>query len=222
MVIHQCAARTTTTQVSAREFPFCCLIFCETSCGRPIVLHATGAARRRRERRLRAYMRYARMGVEMALAECQHHSAQRQKKARFWEEEREMHCTAAFRTTVPPPEPELFELFEEPGGVRPNLLLEPQVSQERVLQHTREHAGAICPFDSRCSCSADGGSVAEYRSVLRRTPTCSRAGYRSAQDLASRCSSATLLSRAAAGGTAGSSANDHFLFLAAADCGAER
>ena len=82
----------------------------------------------------------------MALAECQHHSAQRQKKARAREEEREMHHTAAFRTIVHPPEPELFDLFEEPGGVRPNLLLEPQGPQERVLQHTVEHAGAICPF----------------------------------------------------------------------------
>ena len=107
---------------------------------------ATGAARRRRERRLRAYLRYARMSVEMALAECQHHNAQRQKKARAREEEREMHHTAAFRTIVHPPEPELFDLFEEPGGVRPNLLLEPQGPQERVLQHTVEHAGAICPF----------------------------------------------------------------------------
>ena len=106
----------------------------------------TGSARRRRERRLRAYLRYARMTVEMALAECQHHSAQRQKKARAREEEREMHHTAAFRTTVPPPEPELFDLFEEPGGVWPNLLLEPQGPQERLLQHTVEHAGAIRPF----------------------------------------------------------------------------
>ena len=30
--------------------------------------------------------------------------------------------------------------------MRPNLLLEPQGPQERVLQHTVEHAGAICPF----------------------------------------------------------------------------
>ena len=36
----------------------------------------TGSARHRRERRLRAYLRYARMSVERALAECQHHSAQ--------------------------------------------------------------------------------------------------------------------------------------------------
>ena len=65
----------------------------------------TGSAHRRRERRLLAYLRYARMSVAMALAETQHHSAQRQKKARAREEEREMYYTAAFRTTVPPPEP---------------------------------------------------------------------------------------------------------------------
>ena len=82
----------------------------------------------------------------MALAECQHHSAQRQKKGRAREEEREMNYTAAFWTTVPPPAPELFDLFEEPGGERPDLLLEPQGAQERVLQHTVEHAGAICPL----------------------------------------------------------------------------
>ena len=85
----------------------------------------TGSARRRRERRLRANLRYARMSVAMALAECQHHSAQRPKKASTREEEREVHYTAAFRTTVPPPEPELFNLCEEPGGRRPDPLLEP-------------------------------------------------------------------------------------------------
>ena len=43
----------------------------------------TGSARRRRERRLRAYLRYARMSVAMALAESTHHSAPRgQKTAR--------------------------------------------------------------------------------------------------------------------------------------------
>ena len=57
-----------------------------------------------------------------------------------------MHHTAAFRTTVTPPEQELFDLFQEPGGERPNLLLEPQGPQERVLQHTVEHEDAICPF----------------------------------------------------------------------------
>ena len=79
----------------------------------------TGAARRRRERRLRAHLRYARMSVAMPLAECQHHNAQRPKTARAWEEEREVHYTSAFCTTVPPSELELFDLFDEPGGGGP-------------------------------------------------------------------------------------------------------
>ena len=93
----------------------------------------TGIARRRRERRLRAYLRYARMSVVMALAECQHHSAQRQRTAIAWEEEREKHDTAVFRTTVPPPDPEIFDLFEELSGGRPPLLVEvrPQGPPER-------------------------------------------------------------------------------------------
>ena len=82
----------------------------------------------------------------MALAECQHHSAQRQKKARAREEEREMHYTAAFRTTVPPPEPELFDLFEEPGGVRPNLLLEPQGPQDWDQLRTVEQTVGFAPL----------------------------------------------------------------------------
>ena len=53
------------------------------SCG------GTGSARRRRERRLRAYLRYARMSVAMALAESSHHSAPRgQKTARAGREAR--------------------------------------------------------------------------------------------------------------------------------------
>ena len=46
------------------------------------------------------------------LLKTQHHSAQRQKKARAREEEGEVLYTAAFRTTVPPSDPELFCLFE--------------------------------------------------------------------------------------------------------------
>ena len=84
--------------------------------------------------------------VAMSLAECQHHSAQRPKKARAWEEEREVHYTAAFRTTVLPPEPELFDLFEEPSGERPNLLLEPQGPQERVQRNTVVHIVDVSPF----------------------------------------------------------------------------
>ena len=85
------------------------------------------------------------MSVAMALAECQHHSAQRSKKARAREEEREVHHTAAFRTTVPPPEPELFDLFE-PGGGRPDLLLEPQGPQTGVQRHIVEHLADLAPI----------------------------------------------------------------------------
>ena len=96
----------------------------------------TGSARRRRERRLRAYLKYARMSVAMALAECSHHSAPRgQRMARAREEDQEVHSTATVRTTDPPPEPELFNLYEEPGGVRPPLLVEPQGAQARVARH---------------------------------------------------------------------------------------
>ena len=55
----------------------------------PDVDHAgTGAARRRRERRHRAHLRYARMSVAKSLAEATHHSAPRRlKTARAVEEE---------------------------------------------------------------------------------------------------------------------------------------
>ena len=43
------------------------------------------------------------------------------------------------------PEPELFDLFEEPGGVGPNLLLEPQGPQGRVPQHTVEQIVDFVP-----------------------------------------------------------------------------
>ena len=48
----------------------------------------TGSARRRRERRLRSFLRHERMSVAKALAESTHHSAQRQKTARAGERAR--------------------------------------------------------------------------------------------------------------------------------------
>ena len=104
----------------------------------------------------------------MALAECQHHSAQRPKKARAREEEREVHHTAAFRTTVRPSEPELFDLFEEPGGRRPDSLLEPEGPQPGSQARRNAHFGCLpVRADSRCAGAADGksggGSAAEVR-----------------------------------------------------------
>ena len=45
----------------------------------------TGSARRRRERRLRSFLRHERMAIAMTLAKYKHHSAQRQKKVRVTE-----------------------------------------------------------------------------------------------------------------------------------------
>ena len=66
--------------------------------------------------------------------------------ARAGEEERETKYTAAFRVTVPPPEPVLFDLFEETGGGRPNLLLEPQGPQAGIQRHTMEHIADVVPM----------------------------------------------------------------------------
>ena len=82
------------------------------------------------------------MSVEMALAEATNHTAPRgQRTARAREEEREV-----LRTTVPPPEPVLFDLFEEPGGGRPDLPLEPQGPQLGVQRHTALHIVDILPY----------------------------------------------------------------------------
>ena len=87
------------------------------------------------------------MSVQMALAEATHHTAPRgQGIARAREEERETKYTVAFRATVPPPEPVLFDLFEEPGGGRPNFLLEPQGPQAGIQHHTMEHIADVVPM----------------------------------------------------------------------------
>ena len=65
--------------------------------------------------------------------------------ARAGEEESETKYTAKFRTT-PPPQPVLFDLFEEAGGGRPNLLLEPQGPQAGIQRHTMEHIADVVPM----------------------------------------------------------------------------
>ena len=103
------------------------------------VERAAGAAQRRRGRRLRAALRHERQSIAMALAELTHHTAPRgPRMARAGEEESETKYTAKFRAT-PPPQPVLFSLYdEEPGGGRPEALVEPR-PQARVQRHTVEH-----------------------------------------------------------------------------------
>ena len=72
----------------------------------PDVDHAgTGAARRRRERRHRVYLRHARMSVAMPLAEATHHSAPMRLKTARDVEEVEAHeqYNAPRRQEQPPP-----------------------------------------------------------------------------------------------------------------------
>ena len=91
-----------------------------------------GAARLRRERRRRAYLRYARMSVAMALAEATHRTAPRcQKTARARGEERDELYDAKGLMTPPPSRP--TPLVE----VRP---------QGRVQRHFLEHMADICPY----------------------------------------------------------------------------
>ena len=84
----------------------------------------TGASQRRKQRRLRSWWRHEQQSIAAALATSLHHSSRGQRKARAGEEESEVKYTAKFRTT-PPPQPELFSLYEEPGGTRPVSLAEP-------------------------------------------------------------------------------------------------
>ena len=104
------------------------------------------AAARRRQRRLRAYLRYARMCVAMALAESTHHTSRGQRFARAGEEGREEHD--ALRQRPPPPQPELFQLFEEeePGGSRPPCLVAPRGPHEKVQQCAVEQLADVVPM----------------------------------------------------------------------------
>ena len=98
---------------------------------------AAGASRRRRERRLRSWLKHERMTPAMALAKASHHTAPRgQRTARAGEWGREMSCTATIRDS-PTPQPELFSLHEEePGGSRPDRMLTLSRPQKRVLRRT--------------------------------------------------------------------------------------
>ena len=131
------ASETTTTQASIPSVPALC-VFAPAMmdlCGQ----HSSGAAQRRKQRRLRSWWRHEHQSIAAALATSLHHSSRGQRKARAGEEESELHCTAKFRTT-PPPQPVLFSLYdEEPSGRWPASLAEPPGPLERVQRHTMEH-----------------------------------------------------------------------------------
>ena len=95
-----------------------------------------GAAQRRRQRRLRSWLRHERMTVAISLAESTHHSSRGQKTARAGVWGHELNYTATIRNP-PTPQPELFSLYdEEPGGSRPDRMPTLSGPQERDLRRT--------------------------------------------------------------------------------------
>ena len=88
--------------------------------------HAAGAAKRRRERRLRQWQRHERMTVAMALAEATHHAAPRRQKpvsAIRGVEEQVTHVGLRAQKTPPPRE-------------RPGILPEPLAQRsDRSRRH---------------------------------------------------------------------------------------
>ena len=81
--------------------------------GQPLAARDS-AARRRRERRLRSWLKHEWLTVAMALAESLHHSAQRPEKARAREVEEQDQHEALRRQKAPPP----MEAAGSPEGSR--------------------------------------------------------------------------------------------------------
>ena len=110
--------------------------FLPTAVGRPLLLClerlvtsmaggevcGEGAARRRRERRLRSWLRHERQSVAMALVEQKHHASWGQMRARAREVEKQDQHEALRRQRAPPP------------GKRPGVLKDPE-PKGRMGQH---------------------------------------------------------------------------------------
>ena len=106
--------------------------------------HVAGAAKRQRERRHRAYLKYVRMSVAMALSENKHHTSRAGEGVRGVE-------NGQVRG-APPYQAAGAQYFamdvdEVPaaGGSRPDRLAPVSGPQERVLRHTVEQAGDVVP-----------------------------------------------------------------------------
>ena len=121
-------------------------------------LDGEGAARRRRERHLRSWLRHERQSVAMALAEFKHHSSRGQRMARARGERDEL--TYAMCQMTPPPLPPspppptaastVYFRMDVDGDmlaarVRPPTLAESR-TQVRVLRHTVEQIGDVAPL----------------------------------------------------------------------------
>ena len=121
----------------------CPLFLCVTCCEMDLSWQpVTGAAQRRRGRRLRAVWRHEQQSIAQALATFTHHSSRGQRTARAGEWRSEFNYTATIRKT-PTPQAAGTKYFamdvdEVPAaGSRPDRLTEVR-PQERVLRRTVE------------------------------------------------------------------------------------
>ena len=101
---------------------------------------ASAAARRRRERRLRQFLRHERLSVAVALADSQHRTSRGQKMARAgeWRHEEDKRVTMTEAPSSPGVLPVVRRGGRRRGEVRPGSVTDPR-PQERVLRHTVEH-----------------------------------------------------------------------------------
>ena len=112
----------------------------------------TGAAQRRKQRRLRSWWRHEQQSIAAALATYKHHSALRgQKTARAKEEDHEMHFTATFQAHPPPLAAGVQHFFlddDEPpaAGSRPDRIATLSGQQKRDLRRTVEQIVAAVPL----------------------------------------------------------------------------
>ena len=106
--------------------------------GQPMVARASGAAQRRKLRRLRAALRHEQQSIAMALASALHHSADKMTRAQ--------HNAPRGQRNAGTEYCELSDEDEVPArGSRPPCLGEPRGPQDRDQQRTAEQTAVYAP-----------------------------------------------------------------------------
>ena len=147
-----------------------------------------GSAWRRRQRRLRSWWRHEQQSVAMALSAAAHHSFDKVAAGAKYDGPRAQTKAPRRQKSKAAGESVFFELFDEDtAGMRPGVLAEPR-PQERVQRHTMEHivdyvwcAPLVQTLDAPVPQTVE--QLPDVLRFLRQVCDCSRAGYRSAQDL---------------------------------------
>ena len=169
--------------------------------------HTPGVERLRRERRLRAYLWYARMSVAMALAEATHHTAHG-TRGQPGPGRRNARCTTrprSGRQFLLPSRSSLTSSRSLAGGGRLAV-----GAAGATAGGPAAHRGAHSRYlavraDSRCACAAVGESGGGIHADARHSDP--GAGYRSAQALSRQNSTAFCVTSSAEGRTVGGSAD---------------